>query len=126
RLPALAQHAFQIGGRLFVEEQLPWVGPALFENRSCLAPDQLGPTSAETAVATEGQFVGSAVEGAIAAFHRLDAQGVAGSQRTDRDGAKERAEVVAEAEIKAQALTLGLQFFHGAKFEIASQGADLP
>ena len=80
---------------------------------------------AEALVAAEGQFVGPAVEGAVAALHRLDAERVAGAQGADGDGPEQRAEVRTEAEVEAQAPALGVNVLHGAELEITGHGGAL-
>src|SRR5262249_7808909 len=102
--------------------QLSRIGPAFLQDRGGLAPDQLGAAGAEAPIAAEGQLVRAAVEGAVAAFHRLDAQGVAGAQRADGHGAEQRGQVVAEAEVGPQPAALGLQVGQGVELEEAGQG----
>ena len=106
------------GQRRLADEQLPRIGAALFDDRGRFAPDQLGPAGAEAAVTADRQFVGRAVGGAVAALHRLHAEGVAGRQRPDRDRAKERGEVVGETEFEVKTVGLGFDVGDGLVFEI--------
>src|SRR5207253_25184 len=92
------------------------------EDGGRLAPDQLGAAAAEAAITAVGQFVGPAIEGAVAAFHRLHTESVAGAQRADGYGLKKRGEVVAEAEIELFPLGLGGQFLDGMELEEVCQG----
>jgi len=119
---ALVPHPFEVGRRLLVEEELARVGAALVEHRRRLAPDELGPAGPEAAVAAKRQLVWTSVEGAVAAFHRLHAQGIAGGECADGDGAEQRTQVVAEAEVEAETAGIGFQFGHGVILEEASQG----
>ena len=48
-----------------------------------LAPEEFRSAVAEAVVATIGEFVGVAIEGAVAALHRLHAKGVAGAEGAD-------------------------------------------
>ena len=105
--------------------RLARVGSAFFEDRSGFAPDQLGATGAEAPVAAEGQLVGPAVGGAVAALHRLDAQRIAHAEGADRDRPEEGAEVVAEAQVEPEAARLGLQVVHRMELEEAGHGVVL-
>ena len=106
------------GQRCFTDQQLPRIGPALFDDGGRLAPDQLGPAGAKAAVAADGQLVGRAVGSTVAAFHRLHTQGVADGQRADGGRAKERGEVVGEAEIEVKTVALGFEIGDGLVLEI--------
>lgn len=102
RLATFLDQASQRGEVFLVNQQLPRVGPALVENGGSLAPQELGTAGAEPLVAAIGQLVGLAVEGAVTAFHRLDAQGVAGGQRADRHRGEQGREVGGEADLQPE------------------------
>jgi hypothetical protein len=104
------------------DQELARIAPALVENGRGLAPKERGAPGAEAFVAAIGQLIGPAIEGAVAAFHRLDAQGIAGAEGSDLDRAEQGTEVVAEAEIEPQALSLGFEVVAGAELEEACQG----
>src|SRR5262245_23748538 len=101
-LTAFAQHPFQVGCRLVVEKQLPRVGPPLVEHRGRLAPDELGPAGAETAVTPKRQLIGPAVGRAVATLHGLDTEPVAGTQRADGHRLKQRPQVIAKAKVETE------------------------
>ncbi len=119
--PAGPEHGLKVRGGLVVEEQLAGVGPALLHHGGRLAPDQLGAPGPKAAITADGQLIGPAIKGAVAALHGLDAQGVAGPQRADGDGPEQRTEVLAETQTEAELLTLGFEVSEGAEFEEACQ-----
>src|SRR5262249_43782238 len=70
-------------------------------------------------------LVGPAVERPVAAFHRLDAQGVASTQRADGNRTKEGAEVTREPQPESQGAGGGLQVVQRMELEEASHGRAL-
>ena len=68
-------------------------------------------------IATEGQRTGPSVRFAIAAFHRLNAQGVSRSQGADVYGAEQWRQVAAEGQTQAEPLALGGQALYRAELE---------
>jgi hypothetical protein len=68
-----------------------------------------------------GQLVGLTVQSAIAAFHRLDAESIAGAQRADGLRLKERRKIVAEAQTQAETDAFRFQVGQTVELEIAGQ-----
>src|SRR5690348_10067554 len=81
---ALVQQALEIRRGLLVEKQLPRVSPRFFKNGRRFAPDEFGTAGTETLVTPECQFIRPAIQRAVAAFHRLNAQRVACAQESQR------------------------------------------
>jgi hypothetical protein len=123
-LPAFGQQTRELAGIVFVKQQLARIGSAFFDDSGRLAPNELGAACAESMVAAERQGIRPTVECAVAAFHRLDAHGVAGTEGTKGDRAEQGAQIVAEGKCKTKAPALGLQICDGMEFEIA--GHDKP
>src|SRR5262245_20619035 len=115
----------EFGSICLANPDLPRCGPAGFDDRGGLTPDELCPAGPETAVAAEGQFVRFAVAGPVAPFHRLHAQRVANASASDLHRPKKRRKVGVEAQVQAEALTFGVQVVEGAKFEESSHGGCL-
>ena len=75
-----AAHHFDEAGELAhgraVEHHLAGVGAAVGADGGGLEPDELGAAAGEAFVAPPGEFLGAAVERAVAAFHRKDHEAV--------------------------------------------------
>jgi hypothetical protein len=118
RFSADAQHSLQVarGGRR--DQQLPGVRPAFFHNGGGLSPDKFGAAGAEALVTAVGQFVGPAIQSTIASLHRLNAECIARSQRSNSHRAEERTQVLAEAQGETQPIALGFNVCQRAELEI--------
>ena len=72
-------------------QQLMRVGAAVVPHRHRLAaPDQLGAADPEMTPAARGQLARTAVDGAVPAFHRQDAEAIADADAADVDGLSQR------------------------------------
>src|SRR5712692_10751785 len=69
--------------------QLPGIGAAILAHRRGFEPDQLRPAPPVAVIAAPGELAGVAVELAVAAFHRVDADGVANAKITNHDRPRE-------------------------------------
>src|SRR5947208_12035049 len=94
RLLALAKHSLQFWRCLFVDEQLPRVRPALFNDCCCLSPDEFRAARTKPPIAPKRQLIRPAVKRAVAPFHGLNAQRIARAQRTNGDRTKKRTEIM--------------------------------
>src|ERR1700738_5150746 len=119
---AFRQHSLQLGRCGFIDQQLARIGAAVLNDRSCLAPDQLGAAGAETAIAAKRQLIGAAVERAVAALHGLNAERVAGAERADGYGTKEGTEIALEPDAQAETPAFFLERFLRMEFEVARHG----
>ncbi len=110
-------HAFQTGGGVVGDEELPRRGPAGWGDGGGFAPDEFTAAGAEAAIAAKRQVVGqSRVEGAVAAFHRLDAEGVADGEGDQRAGRFEKGfvrSVLFVTQIETETMALGFQIVQG-------------
>jgi hypothetical protein len=69
---------------VFRQQQLTGIGACVGIDRDRLTPEQLGPAAGEAGPAAERQLVGSAIERAVAAFHRVNHQAVTDAAPSNR------------------------------------------
>src|SRR4051794_23773328 len=84
------ENAREIADVAVVDPELARVGTAFVLNGGGFEPDQLGAAPGEAFVPAPSQFAGTAVESPIAAFHRMDADGVPDRDAADLHGPPER------------------------------------
>ncbi len=125
RLPAKVHHLRQTRGVGLVDDELTGVGAPFGDDGGGLAPDQLGPALAEAPVAAEGQVARSAVEGAVAAFHRLDRHAVADGPVRDIRRFEQGGQVIGQADVQTASLGVPGEIGGHLVFEVAGQGVVL-
>ena len=115
----LAQQPLDGAGVGRTHQELTRVGPSLGDDGTRLAPDQLGPAGAEAAKAAERELARRAVERGIATFHWLDREPVADEATAHVDGAEKRREIVAQANIKTERMSVCKQSLACLVLEVA-------
>ena len=84
------------------EEQLAGIRTRVGRDRHRLAPEEFRPAAGEPAPATDGQFVGRALERAVTALHRVDPEAVAHRAAADLDRCQRRRNLGLEADLHAE------------------------
>src|SRR6266852_2098166 len=93
------QHGPKVRGLLFIQMQLARSGSSILVDRRGFAPDEFCSSAAKAKISAKSQLVGSAVERAVAALHRLNAYGIAGPKLSEFNRPEERTQVVAKAKV---------------------------
>ena len=99
---AIRQHLFDRTGGAIVQPELTGIHAAIVGDGGCFAPDQLRTAAAEPSIAAKREFVRSAVQCAVAAFHRLHAQAVPNDAIADVQRLKEGSEVAVQFQHMAE------------------------
>jgi hypothetical protein len=119
-LPADLEHPSKIRSSLLVEVQLPGTGSAIERDSSGFCPDKFGASRAKAKISAKSQLIRPAVERAIATFHGLDAERIAGAEFADSHWPKKKTQIVTKTQIQLQTLTLCLQLRQSVKLKEAS------
>src|SRR5262245_49077239 len=92
-LTADLEHPSKIRSGLRVEMQLPGTGSAFQGDGRGFTPDKFGASRAKAKISAKGQLIRTAVERAIATFHGLKAERIAGAKSADGHRPKKRTQI---------------------------------
>src|SRR5262245_29764183 len=119
-LTADLEHPSKIRSGILVEMQLPGAGSTIERDSGGFCPDKFGASRAKAKISAKSQLIRPSVKRAIATFHGLNAERIAGAEFADRHLPKKKTQIVIKTQIQSQTLTLCLQLRQSVKLEEAS------